>query len=124
MIFEQDQLLGGADRFVAGTVAGFSILALDDSSRRRTFALYLLARVAQVGWCPNPTFSSALCMSLKNLCSNNNVNLVLPPSQNDCPTPRSFLSENNCPRSNVYDFVDVEIVWHTRLLGKILYKIN
>lgn len=35
-------------RFVAGTVAGLSVLALDDSSRRRTFALYLLARVAQV----------------------------------------------------------------------------
>lgn len=34
--------------FVAGTVAGLSVLALDDSSRRRTFALYLLARVAQV----------------------------------------------------------------------------
>lgn len=77
MIFEQDQLLGDGDRFVAGTVAGFSILALDDSSRRRTFALYLLARVAQVGWCPNPTFSSALCMSFKNLCSNNSVNLYI-----------------------------------------------
>lgn len=35
-------------RFVAGTVAGLSVLSLDDSSRRRTFALYLLARVAQV----------------------------------------------------------------------------
>jgi hypothetical protein len=35
-------------RFVAGTIAGLSVLALDDSSRRRTFALYLLARVAQV----------------------------------------------------------------------------
>ncbi|BBM98838.1 hypothetical protein Mp_1g16630 [Marchantia polymorpha subsp. ruderalis] len=32
--------------FLAGGVAGLSILALDDSQRRRTFALYLLARVA------------------------------------------------------------------------------
>lgn len=36
--------------FVAGTVAGLSVLALDDSSRRRTFALYLLARVAQCAY--------------------------------------------------------------------------
>ncbi len=35
-------------RFVAGTIAGLSVLSLDDSSRRRTFALYLLARVGQV----------------------------------------------------------------------------
>ncbi|XP_052483349.1 uncharacterized protein LOC105788567 isoform X2 [Gossypium raimondii] len=33
---------------LAGSIAGLSILALDDSSRRRTLALYLLARVAQV----------------------------------------------------------------------------
>ncbi|PON71066.1 Mitochondrial inner membrane translocase subunit [Parasponia andersonii] len=32
---------------LAGSVAGLSILALDDSNRRRTLALYLLARVAQ-----------------------------------------------------------------------------
>ncbi|KAB5532246.1 hypothetical protein DKX38_018916 [Salix brachista] len=32
----------------AGSVAGLSVLALDDSNRRRTLALYLLARVAQV----------------------------------------------------------------------------
>ncbi|KAJ7125848.1 hypothetical protein O6H91_Y560400 [Diphasiastrum complanatum] len=35
------------NEFLAGTVAGLSILSLDDPSRRRTFALYLLARVAQ-----------------------------------------------------------------------------
>ncbi|KAL3521365.1 hypothetical protein ACH5RR_019514 [Cinchona calisaya] len=35
---------------LAGSVAGLSILALDDSSRRRTFALYLLARVAQCAY--------------------------------------------------------------------------
>ncbi|VFQ80510.1 unnamed protein product [Cuscuta campestris] len=34
----------------AGSVAGLSILALDDSSRRRTLALYLLARVAQCAY--------------------------------------------------------------------------
>ncbi|XP_075500691.1 uncharacterized protein LOC142539256 isoform X2 [Primulina tabacum] len=34
--------------FLAGAVSGLSILALDDSSRRRTLALYLLARLAQV----------------------------------------------------------------------------
>ncbi|KAJ6374658.1 hypothetical protein OIU78_030200 [Salix suchowensis] len=33
--------------FLAGSVAGLSVLALDDSNRRRTLALYLLARVAQ-----------------------------------------------------------------------------
>ncbi|KAL0913470.1 hypothetical protein M5K25_016933 [Dendrobium thyrsiflorum] len=32
---------------LAGSVAGLSILALDDSSRRRTLALYLAARLAQ-----------------------------------------------------------------------------
>ncbi|XVF08545.1 hypothetical protein REPUB_Repub07fG0012400 [Reevesia pubescens] len=32
---------------LAGSIAGLSILALDDSNRRRTLALYLLARVAQ-----------------------------------------------------------------------------
>ncbi|BBM96732.1 hypothetical protein MPTK1_1g00220 [Marchantia polymorpha subsp. ruderalis] len=36
--------------FLAGGVAGLSILALDDSQRRRTFALYLLARVAQCAY--------------------------------------------------------------------------
>lgn len=35
------------NEFVAGSLAGLSILALDDPSRRRTFALYLLARLAQ-----------------------------------------------------------------------------
>ncbi|KAL1294852.1 hypothetical protein HN51_055698 [Arachis hypogaea] len=35
---------------LAGSVAGFSILALNDSSRRRTLALYLLARVAQCAY--------------------------------------------------------------------------
>ncbi|XP_031106942.1 uncharacterized protein LOC116011679 [Ipomoea triloba] len=35
---------------LAGSVAGLSILALDDSSRRRTLALYLLARVAQCAY--------------------------------------------------------------------------
>ncbi|KAH9300357.1 hypothetical protein KI387_011940, partial [Taxus chinensis] len=33
--------------FLAGSVAGLSVLALDDPSRRRTLALYLLARLAQ-----------------------------------------------------------------------------
>ncbi|RZC69253.1 hypothetical protein C5167_034115 [Papaver somniferum] len=33
---------------LAGSVAGLSILALDDPSRRRTLALYLLARLGQV----------------------------------------------------------------------------
>jgi len=33
---------------LAGSIAGLSILALDDSNRRRTLALYLLARLAQV----------------------------------------------------------------------------
>ncbi|WOL09569.1 hypothetical protein Cni_G18322 [Canna indica] len=32
---------------IAGSIAGLSILALDDPSRRRTLALYLLARLAQ-----------------------------------------------------------------------------
>ncbi|PRQ59716.1 putative transmembrane protein [Rosa chinensis] len=32
---------------LAGSIAGLSILALDDSNRRRTLSLYLLARVAQ-----------------------------------------------------------------------------
>ncbi|CAM6019236.1 unnamed protein product [Sphagnum balticum] len=36
--------------FVAGTIAGLSVLSLDDSSRRRTFALYLLARVGQCAY--------------------------------------------------------------------------
>ncbi|MCO5611963.1 hypothetical protein L7F22_066223 [Adiantum nelumboides] len=36
-----------SNEFFAGCVAGLSILALDDPSRRRTFALYLLARLAQ-----------------------------------------------------------------------------
>ncbi|KAL6008329.1 hypothetical protein ACLOJK_033838 [Asimina triloba] len=35
---------------LAGSVAGLSILALDDSSRRRTFALYLSARLAQCAY--------------------------------------------------------------------------
>ncbi|KAL3699817.1 hypothetical protein R1sor_017839 [Riccia sorocarpa] len=36
--------------FLAGGVAGLSILALDDTQRRRTFALYLLARLAQCSY--------------------------------------------------------------------------
>ncbi|KAL5791652.1 hypothetical protein ACOSP7_000246 [Xanthoceras sorbifolium] len=32
---------------LAGSIAGLSVLALDDSNRRRTLALYLLARLAQ-----------------------------------------------------------------------------
>ncbi|PTQ28060.1 hypothetical protein MARPO_0175s0021, partial [Marchantia polymorpha] len=36
--------------FLASGVAGLSILALDDSQRRRTFALYLLARVAHCAY--------------------------------------------------------------------------
>ncbi|XP_035538904.1 uncharacterized protein LOC108998873 isoform X2 [Juglans regia] len=35
---------------LAGSVAGLSILALEDSNRRRTLALYLLARVAQCAY--------------------------------------------------------------------------
>ncbi|XP_042373809.1 uncharacterized protein LOC121967567 [Zingiber officinale] len=35
---------------VAGSVAGLSILALDDPSRQRTLALYLLARLAQCAY--------------------------------------------------------------------------
>ncbi|XP_028804276.1 uncharacterized protein LOC114759284 [Neltuma alba] len=35
---------------LAGSIAGFSILALNDSSRRRTLALYLLARLAQCAY--------------------------------------------------------------------------
>lgn len=35
---------------LAGSVAGLSILALDDSNRRRTLALYLLARLAQCSY--------------------------------------------------------------------------
>ncbi|XP_078442401.1 mitochondrial import inner membrane translocase subunit Tim17/Tim22/Tim23 family protein [Wolffia australiana] len=35
---------------LAGSVAGLSILALDDSSRRRTLALYLAARLAQCAY--------------------------------------------------------------------------
>ncbi|KAF6135394.1 hypothetical protein GIB67_027268 [Kingdonia uniflora] len=35
---------------IAGSVSGLSILALDDSSRRRTLALYLLARLAQCAY--------------------------------------------------------------------------
>ncbi|GAB2272777.1 hypothetical protein Dimus_007596 [Dionaea muscipula] len=35
---------------LAGSVAGLSILALDDPSRRRTLALYLLTRVAQCAY--------------------------------------------------------------------------
>ncbi|KAF9625650.1 hypothetical protein IFM89_025135 [Coptis chinensis] len=35
---------------LAGSVAGLSILALDDSSRRRTLALYLLARLGQCAY--------------------------------------------------------------------------
>ncbi|CAN6486804.1 unnamed protein product [Victoria cruziana] len=35
---------------LAGTVAGLSVLALDDSSRRRTLALYLLARLSQCAY--------------------------------------------------------------------------
>lgn len=35
---------------LAGSLAGLSILVLDDSSRRRTLALYLLARVAQCAY--------------------------------------------------------------------------
>lgn len=41
-------LRGWWSRILAGSVAGFSILALNDSNRRRTLALYLLARLAQV----------------------------------------------------------------------------
>ncbi|XP_034898592.1 uncharacterized protein [Populus alba] len=37
-------------RILAGSVAGLSVLALDDSNRRRTLALYLLARVAQCAY--------------------------------------------------------------------------
>ncbi|EFJ37079.1 hypothetical protein SELMODRAFT_165273 [Selaginella moellendorffii] len=33
--------------FIAGAFAGLSVLSLDDPAKRRTFALYLLARVAQ-----------------------------------------------------------------------------
>ncbi|KAJ8772402.1 hypothetical protein K2173_027579 [Erythroxylum novogranatense] len=36
--------------FLAGSVAGLSVLALDDPNRRRTLALYLLARVAQCAY--------------------------------------------------------------------------
>ncbi|XP_031393152.1 uncharacterized protein LOC116204921 [Punica granatum] len=36
--------------FLSGSIAGLSILALDDSNRRRTLALYLLARVAQCAY--------------------------------------------------------------------------
>ncbi|CAA6667015.1 unnamed protein product [Spirodela intermedia] len=35
---------------LAGSIAGLSILALDDSSRRRTLALYLAARLAQCAY--------------------------------------------------------------------------
>ncbi|KAK4740667.1 hypothetical protein SAY87_024255 [Trapa incisa] len=35
---------------LSGSIAGLSILALDDSNRRRTLALYLLARVAQCAY--------------------------------------------------------------------------
>ncbi|KAF3641664.1 putative glutamate dehydrogenase A-like [Capsicum annuum] len=35
---------------LAGSVAGLSILALDDSNRRRTLALYLLARLSQCAY--------------------------------------------------------------------------
>ncbi|PSS32451.1 Transmembrane protein like [Actinidia chinensis var. chinensis] len=35
---------------LAGSLAGLSILALDDSNRRRTLALYLLARLAQCAY--------------------------------------------------------------------------
>uniref|UniRef100_A0A2N9GLX1 Uncharacterized protein n=1 Tax=Fagus sylvatica TaxID=28930 RepID=A0A2N9GLX1_FAGSY len=35
---------------LAGSIAGLSILALDDSNRRRTLALYLLARLAQCAY--------------------------------------------------------------------------
>ncbi|KAL8144390.1 hypothetical protein V2J09_017422 [Rumex salicifolius] len=35
---------------LAGSIAGLSILALDDPNRRRTLALYLLARVAQCAY--------------------------------------------------------------------------
>ncbi|XP_071732235.1 uncharacterized protein [Rutidosis leptorrhynchoides] len=35
---------------LAGSVAGLSILALDDSNRRRTLSLYLLARLAQCAY--------------------------------------------------------------------------
>lgn len=38
------------NEFVAGALAGLSVLALDDPSRRRTFALYLLARLAQCAY--------------------------------------------------------------------------
>ncbi|KAK6926252.1 hypothetical protein RJ641_007971, partial [Dillenia turbinata] len=36
--------------FLAGSLAGLSILALDDSNRRRTIALYLLTRLAQCAY--------------------------------------------------------------------------
>ncbi|MBA0768643.1 hypothetical protein Gotri_017429 [Gossypium trilobum] len=35
---------------LAGSIAGLSVLAIDDSNRRRTLALYLLARVAQCAY--------------------------------------------------------------------------
>ncbi|KAG7035565.1 hypothetical protein SDJN02_02362 [Cucurbita argyrosperma subsp. argyrosperma] len=35
---------------LAGSVAGLSVLALDDSNRRRTLALYLMARLAQCAY--------------------------------------------------------------------------
>ena len=41
-------LRGWWRRVLAGSIAGFSIMALNDSNRRRTLALYLLARLAQV----------------------------------------------------------------------------
>ncbi|GER50846.1 mitochondrial import inner membrane translocase [Striga asiatica] len=37
-------------RILAGAISGLSILALDDSSRRRTLALYLFARLAQCAY--------------------------------------------------------------------------
>ncbi|ONM63223.1 Transmembrane protein 135 [Zea mays] len=37
-------------KILAGSVAGLAILALDDSSRRRTLSLYLLARLAQCAY--------------------------------------------------------------------------
>lgn len=36
--------------FVAGALAGLSVISLDDPNKRRTFALYLLARVSQCAY--------------------------------------------------------------------------
>lgn len=62
-------------RFLAGSIAGLSVLALDDSNRRRTLALYLLARVAQVQlrvyiiYCPFQVLGIQVLMSVYLLLS-------------------------------------------------------